>query len=133
MGGKTTLWIRSLPPARICQFSPDEKRVALGVSGNIEIIDADTGTTVSQCIDRNGSVKGLAFSPDGRTLASHSDAHQQITLWHVATGRELLTINPGLKVIRSLEFSSDGQWLVAAGQNLNGYGEVVLLRGRGSE
>jgi hypothetical protein len=32
--------------------------------------------------------KGLAFSPDGRTLAASSFLHHEIVLWDLAAGRE---------------------------------------------
>lgn len=58
---------------------------------------------------------------------------QQLLLWDVPTGRELMSLDPELKLIRSIEFSPDGRQIIVAGQNLNGFGEVVFLDCEASE
>jgi WD40 repeat protein len=65
----------------------------------------------------------LAFSPDGRILASVSKTHRAgaddapdddaIHLWDVATGREVLRLEPKDARARSLSFSADGNSLVS--------------------
>ena len=60
-----------------------------------------------------GGVYGVAFSPDGRTLAS-SSFDETIRLWDVETAEQIgdpLTGQSGL--IRSIAFSPDGQTLIS--------------------
>ena len=63
----------------------------------------------------NGPVKSVAFSPDGRTLASASLDHT-IKLWDVANGRELRTLEGHTDQVTSVAFSPDGKTL-ASGSN----------------
>jgi WD40 repeat protein len=55
-------------------------------------------------------VSKLAFSPDGNRLAAHAN---EIKVWHVQSGHELLRI----KDARDVAFSPDGSRLCGAAQN----------------
>jgi WD40 repeat protein len=61
-------------------------------------------------------VTSLAFSPDGRTLASGS-ADQHLKLWDVKSGSLLKTLLGQPDALLSLSFSPDGQSLIAAGES----------------
>jgi WD40 repeat protein len=59
-------------------------------------------------------VQSLAFSPDGKTLATGDgwlDRTGQVRLWHVETGTERLLIGEYPNAIPSLAFSPDGRIL----------------------
>lgn len=57
-------------------------------------------------------VWGLAFSPDGRTLASSGDDHT-IKLWDAAAGHLIRTLSAHESLVTCVAFSPDGRWLAS--------------------
>lgn len=58
-------------------------------------------------------VNSVAFSPNGRLLASGSD-DAQIKLWDVATGQEIASLNANAEDVHAVAFSPDGRQLASA-------------------
>ncbi|MEH2292422.1 eIF2A-related protein [Nostoc sp.] len=58
------------------------------------------------------SVHSVAFSPDGRTIASGSN-DKTIKLWDVTTGREIYTLQGHSDSVHSVAFSPDGKTLAS--------------------
>ena len=59
-----------------------------------------------------GLVSALAFSPDGKTLASGAFYEKTVKLWNVATGRPLRTLTGHDGDINCIAFSPNGRHLV---------------------
>ena len=57
-------------------------------------------------------VYSVAFSPDGKTLASGCDDHT-IKLWDVATGKNIATLSGHTNGVRSVAYSPDGKTLAS--------------------
>jgi WD40 repeat protein len=97
-------------------FSPDGTRLAAaGGNGSVRIWHVSTGALRTVHTGHGRSVRTLAFTPDGRTLAvvGIGAGDEQITLLDSATGRTQRTITPGGGPL-TLAFSPDGHTLATA-------------------
>ena len=57
-------------------------------------------------------VRDVAFSPDGKILATTSD-DSNVMLWDVATGAELKTLEGHKEDVKQLAWSRDGKMLAS--------------------
>lgn len=115
-------------------LSLDGKRVALAdYHGTLTLHDAASGKLVHRLYTPQEhefahTFTALAFSPDGRILASRMHRDRHLRLWDVATGERIadtrkqpfpdMAWNP-----RVLSFSADGRTLAC----LDGYGSLYLF------
>jgi WD40 repeat protein/serine/threonine protein kinase len=60
----------------------------------------------------------LAFSPDGKCLASASNGDFVISLWDTARGREIQSLNGHAAGVKCVAFSPDGKRLASAGETV---------------
>ncbi len=93
-------------------FSPDSSMIAVG-KGNVTLYDVDTGKQIG-FHPTHFSVISVAFSPDGKTLASAT--YQQIFLWDIDSAKPLKTINiNGKDEVKSVAISPDGSTFASGG------------------
>ena len=98
-------------------FSPDGTRLAIvGEKGSVHIWHLSTGELRTVHTSPGGSVRTMAFAPDGHTLAvvDIDTGGDRITLLDAATGRTQRTIDPGPRSLLTLAFSPDGHTLATA-------------------
>jgi WD40 repeat protein/serine/threonine protein kinase len=104
-------------------FSPDGKILASGYNNTVILWSTTTGKQIGQPLTgHQGSVKSVAFSPDGHTLAS-IDSNNVILLWDIQTmkplGQPLVNVDPNiaqeLLAQDGLTFSPNGRLLAAGG------------------
>ena len=135
--GKVTLWnmdtlevvyeIDAHPKSlSACAFSPDGRRMVTGADdglSEVELLDVlslwdvESGYRIATVAE---GVKPTAccFSPDGQRLASVGAYRNDLTIWNVGIGRELLTLTAGDEKVSACAYSPDGQsFLTSAGSN----------------
>ena len=110
-------------------FRPNGKQLAVGSGGNVtdnlygggsarkpgevRIWDLETGTLVRRLTGQQQAVTGVAYSPDGRYLASAS-RDQTVKVWNAATGEEFPALRHSGAVL-ALAFSPDSHYLASGG------------------
>jgi WD40 repeat protein len=134
----------SLPPAgvkpvRALAVSPDKSAVAAGRGNQIHVYDASSGTYIRTLLDPSvmtpdkkpvqaahlSLVESLAFSPDGKLLASGS--YQEVTLWDVQTGAVKQKLTGFADRVVTMAFSNNGQLLATGGGAPTEDGEIKLF------
>ena len=96
------------------QYSPDGTRLAVAGSIGVWLYDVATFREPALLTGHTEVVWSLAFSPDGKTLASGTgNADGTIQLWDTSTGQLKQTIARHPDNVNTLCFSPDGQILVS--------------------
>jgi RNA polymerase sigma factor (sigma-70 family) len=102
-----------IPERGAAAFSPDGKTVAVGGwNGAVTLYDSRTGQRLGRQIGHAGQADRLAFSPDGRLLASRSFTDQTVRIWDARSGRPLHVLGGRDNHGYTLAFSPDGRRVV---------------------
>ncbi|KAK6356044.1 hypothetical protein TWF718_000418 [Orbilia javanica] len=93
----------------------DGKQLAPGLEEEtIMLWDTSTGREIQSLGGHDDVVKAVAFSPDGRQLASGG---RTIRLWDTATGQEIRELEGHTAVIWAIAFSPDGKQLASGSKD----------------
>jgi len=117
-------------------ISPDAKTVAIGSSkfdntpnsGVLELWNVSTGKLIVSLSTKILYVRGIAFSPDGKTLAaigSSGSAASILELWTVSSRKLAKTFADASSVnLTCLAFSPDGKRIVEGGNGTTGVVDI---------
>ena len=133
-----------LPPANVhpvrgLAVSPDKSTIAASRGNEIHIYDAGSGQYIRSLVDPDlktpdkkqevkaahlSLVESLAYSPDGKYLASGS--FQEVILWDAATGQLRVRFTGYADRVVALAFSNDSKMLATGGGAPSEDGEIKV-------
>jgi uncharacterized protein with WD repeat len=128
----------SVHPVRALAISPDKSALAVGRGGQIHIYDAGSGTYIRSLVQTGmqspdkkivpaahlSLVEALAYSPDGKYLASGS--FQEVCIWDVQTGQLTYKLSGFAHNVVALAFSPNSKLLATGGGVPSEDGEIKV-------
>jgi WD40 repeat protein len=110
--GKSIRTFAELSESVSLALRPDCKQIASGGDDKlVRIADATTGQVTHTLKGHRGAIHCVAFSPNGRRVASGGG--KSIKVWDAGSGKELFTLTGHSKAVSSIAFSPDGRQLVS--------------------
>jgi WD40 repeat protein len=95
-------------------FSPDSRLVAVHNQHRVGLWELPGGKAYRELSGHEEGITTVAFSPDGRRIATSSIyPENQVRLWNAADGHEIATMKGHSNEIKTLTFSPDGRRLAS--------------------
>ena len=104
-------------PPEALDFSADASIIATAHGNTVYVWDTSTSNTLAMLDEHPDSIKALALSPDGTTLAIAGE-DWIVRLWEVRTGNYLRSLKRHQSMVNAVTFSPDGKILATAGSTL---------------
>jgi len=132
----------NLNPATGFAATSDLSLAAYGTrSGQVRVLELRDGKELWSAVASENEITALAFSPDGKTLASAAGfGESDIRLWEVATGKEIGRLEAHKSWVGSLVFWPDGRKLASSSADqtirtwdVSSRKELDVLRGHRQE
>ncbi len=106
-------------------FSADGTQAAsVAEDGTVALWDPSSFQLIVSFKGHMQGAHGVAFSPEGRRLATGGGGREAVKLWDLSTRRELTALPGQGSVFQLVAFSPDGRWLIAC----NREGQLHLWR-----
>jgi WD40 repeat protein len=126
-------------PVRAVAVSPDKAVVAAGRGNQVHRFDAKTGDFIRSLADPTlkapdgkpahaahlSLVEAMAYSPDGKTLATGS--FREVTLWDPAKGTIQQRLTGFADRVVTIDYSRDGKYLATGGGAPTEDGEIKVF------
>lgn len=107
--------IHSRASIRDLAFNPTGDRIAAALDDKtVQVWNTDTGDESATMTGHSAAVTGVAFSPDGKSLASCSESDKTARIWDSHSGEQIESLNPNALGLWKPAFSPDGTRLIIA-------------------
>lgn len=94
-------------------LDPTGKMIALGEDETVKLLDAETLRPIRELNGHKATIRSIAFSPDGKTVATASD-DKTVNLWNSNTGMVTLSFPEQAEAVENVAFSPDSKRLVTS-------------------
>jgi WD40 repeat protein len=126
-------WLRKILARKILNTKRDSKTLATGSldwTANLWDVTSTSNRPKAKLTFKGhmNAVVSLAFSPDGKILASGSDDHR-IKFWDLITGKERGTLRWHKGDVEGIAFSQDSNMMITVVGTIGGRGEMRIWRG----
>ena len=97
-------------------YSPDGTKLVVASDIGVWVYDSQTGVELDLFIGPTGNFNSVAFSPDGKTIASGS-RDNTISLWDVDTAKEKGILKGQTGIVYSVAFNPDGNTIASGNED----------------